>query len=72
MVLKDLKFIIYCYEWFSSLKINYQKSEAYMFGMEQEEQIRIANMLNCKLGDLPMRYLGLPISYRRLGKEDFV
>jgi hypothetical protein len=55
----NMKFILYCFEWLSGLKINYHKSEAILFGMEEEEQVRIANMLNCKVGSLPMRYLGM-------------
>jgi hypothetical protein len=57
-----MKFILYCFEWLSGLKINYHKSEAYIFGMEEEEKRRITNMLNCQLGELPMNYLGIPIS----------
>lgn len=51
-----IKFILYCFEWLSGLKINYHKSEAYVFGMEEEEKHRIANMLNCELGSLPIKY----------------
>jgi hypothetical protein len=29
----NMKFILYCFEWMSGLKINYQKSEAFIFGM---------------------------------------
>jgi hypothetical protein len=64
----NMKFILYCFEWLSGLKINYHKSEAIFFGMEEEEQVRIANMLNCKVGSLPMRYLGIPLSDVKLGK----
>jgi hypothetical protein len=68
----NMKFILYCFKWFLGLKINYHKSGAYIFGMEQGEQRKIANMLNCRLGELPIKYLGIPISDTRLGKEDFV
>jgi hypothetical protein len=44
----QMKFILYCFEWFPGLKINYNKSEANIFG--KEEEVRIANMLNCRLG----------------------
>jgi hypothetical protein len=50
----------------SGLKINYHKSEVIVFGAEEETKIRIANMLNCKLGGLPMRYLGFSISDKKL------
>lgn len=55
----------------SGLKINYHKSEVIVFGVEQEEQMRIANMLNCKVGTLPMTYLGIPISDKNLGAKSF-
>jgi hypothetical protein len=50
------------------IKINHHKSEAYIFGMDEEEKVRIANMLNCKLGELPMTYLGIPLSDTKLGR----
>jgi len=28
-------------------------------------------MLNCKIGEFPMKYLGLPISDRHLGAQSF-
>jgi hypothetical protein len=67
----QMKFILYCFEWLSSLKINYHKIEAYIFGKGSEEENRIVNMLNCKLGEMPMRYLGIPISDGKLGKAVF-
>jgi hypothetical protein len=67
----NLKFILYCFEWLSSLKINYHKNEAYIFGMDLDDKTRIANMLNCQLGELPIRYLGVSISDTKLGKVAF-
>jgi hypothetical protein len=68
----NMKFILYYFEWLSELKINYHKSEAYVFGMEETAKDRIANMLNCQLGNLPIKYLGIPISDVKLGKAAFV
>jgi hypothetical protein len=31
--------------------------------------MRVANMLNCQLGELPMKYLEIPLSCSKLGKE---
>lgn len=31
-----------------------QKSEVYVFGVDQHEKVRMANMLNCALGSLPL------------------
>jgi hypothetical protein len=68
----NMKFILYCFEWVSGLKINYHKGEAYVFGLEEVDKTRITNMLNCKLGELPMKYLGIPISDCKLGRGAFV
>jgi hypothetical protein len=53
MSIWHMKFILYCSEWLSGLKINYRKSEAFMFGMDEEEEWRIAKILNCQQGELP-------------------
>lgn len=58
----NLKILLYCFEWLSGLKINYHKSEVILFGFSQVEKERKANLLNCKLGALPVRYLGIPMS----------
>ena len=36
-----------------------------------ENQIRVAKMLNCKMGSLPMTYLGLPLIDKNLSSKDF-
>ena len=46
----NLKIVLYCFEWLSGLKINFHKSEVFVFGADQSEKERMANMLNCKLG----------------------
>lgn len=67
----NLKLILYCFEWLSGLKINYHKSEVFVFGVPQAEKERLANMLNCVLGDMPMKYLGIPISNKHLPISSF-
>ena len=67
----NLKILLYCFEWLSGLKINYHKSEVLLFGYSQIEKERKANMLNCKLGELPIKYLGIPVSDKELGINAF-
>ena len=55
----------------SKPKINYHKSEMVTLGMEEEEQDLVANMLNCKVGMMPITYLGFPISDRYIGIQAF-
>jgi hypothetical protein len=53
-----IKVLLYCFENMSSLKINYQMSEIMVVGASKEENSYIANMLNCREGVLPIKYLG--------------
>jgi len=62
----NLKLILYCFDWLTGLKIDYHKSEVYGVGVSQVEKEELANMLNCVLGDLPLKYLGIPISDHHL------
>jgi hypothetical protein len=64
--INNLKFLLICFELLSGLKINYHKSEVIVMGVSRQEQTRVANLLNCKEGELPFRYLGFPISDKKL------
>jgi hypothetical protein len=55
----------------SGLKINFHKGEVVALGVDKQTEENIANMLNCKVGQLPMKYLGFPISDKRLGTGAF-
>lgn len=65
-----LKFLLFCFEDMSGMKINYQKSEVYVLGVDKEEELRFADMLNCKVGEMPFVYLGLPMGADKLKKKD--
>jgi hypothetical protein len=68
----NLKFILYCFENISGLKINFHKSEVIVVGTSKEEGARIANCLNCKERELPMKYLGIPITIDKLYIADLM
>lgn len=55
----------------SGVKIDYHKSGVVTFGVSKEIELAIANMLNCKVGQLLMKYLRFPISDKRVGVEAF-
>jgi hypothetical protein len=67
-----MKFLLYCFDSMSGMKINYHKSKVFVLGCDVEEQQRVANLFNCKLGALPMVYLGVPIGEYRLNNEHFM
>ena len=51
----------------SGLKINYHKSEVFVFGVTKEDSDKVANIFNCKLASLPMTYLGIMTGDRSIG-----
>lgn len=64
--IRVLKFLLFCFEKMFGMKINYQKSEVYVLGVSKEEELRVANMLNYKVGSLPFTYLGLPMVVEKI------
>ena len=62
--LVNLKLILLCFEIISGLKINFLKSEVIFMGASQQEQARVANLLNCKSSSFPFTYPGFPIADR--------
>lgn len=69
--IRNLKLILYCFEWLSSLKISFHKSEVFVFGVTHEEKYDMANKLNCVLGELLLKYLGILLSDRYLSMKHF-
>lgn len=55
-----IKRVLQCFQLMSGLKINFDKSELF-FKSSNAEQMDLCNILNCKQGLWPMKYLGVPI-----------
>ncbi|GKU91337.1 hypothetical protein SLEP1_g5224 [Rubroshorea leprosula] len=66
--MKALKGIMRTFELVSGLKINYNKSQLIGVNVKEEEVSKMSHFLNCNIGELPMKYLGMMIgmSTRRL------
>lgn len=43
----------------------------FVYGVTQEEKERFANMLNCRVGEMPMKYLGIPVSHQIITANGF-
>lgn len=67
----NLKLLLYMFELMSGLKINFLKSEIFVIEGDNEISSCYANMFNCQVGNLPMKYLGVPISYATLKNSDW-
>ena len=63
---KNLKLILSAFEHLSGLKINFHKSELFCFGEAQDDVSLYAEIFGCRQGQFPIKYLGIPIHYRRL------
>jgi hypothetical protein len=56
----------------SGMKINYHKSEVVVVGATDVEGASIANMLNCRVGTLSFKYLGIQVSNTKLYATDLM
>ncbi|GKV00002.1 hypothetical protein SLEP1_g12766 [Rubroshorea leprosula] len=63
-----IKCVLRTFELASGLKINYGKSQLMGIGVEEDWQKRMAYILHCKEGVLPVKYLGIQIggNHRKL------
>ena len=58
-----------CYESVSRLKINLSKSTLLRVGCSEESEKQLEDRLHCKVGHLPIYYLGLPIGANATSKK---
>jgi hypothetical protein len=68
---KNLKLILLAFEKLSGLKINFHKSKLFYFGEAQANVDQYAELFCCGQGQFPIRYLGIPIHYRRLTNAEW-
>lgn len=62
--------LLLCFELISSLKISFHKCEVVYMGLDIAEGRRVADLLNCKLPNFPISYLGLPVSTKNISIEE--
>ncbi|WVZ63267.1 hypothetical protein U9M48_012909 [Paspalum notatum var. saurae] len=68
---RNMKLLLCAFEQVLGLKINFHKSEIVCFGAVPQNLTKYMQLFGCNSGDLPMRYLGVPIHYRRLSNTDW-
>ena len=67
----NMKLLLCAFEQLLGLKINFHKSEIFCFGAVQESLPQYRELFGCNQGVFSMRYLGIPIHYRRLSNADW-
>ena len=66
----NIKLLLYVFELMSGLKINYSKSEIFLIGGDNNIVETYVEMFGCRVGTLPLLYLGMPVSFRCIGNSD--
>ena len=67
-----MKNILCAFEQLSGLKINFHKSEIFCFGEAKNYENHYMEPFGCNSGNFRIRYLGIPIHYRKLSNNDWV
>ena len=67
-----MKTILCAFEQLSGLKINFHKSEIFCFGKVKNCESQYMELFGCNPGSFPIRYLGIPIHYRKLSNSDWL
>ncbi|XP_050232969.1 uncharacterized protein LOC126681474 [Mercurialis annua] len=66
-MIENLLRILRCFELISGLKINYHKSSITGLNVDEFSLDKASDILHCKIEELPITYLGLPLSERAVG-----
>jgi hypothetical protein len=66
-----MKLLLCAFEQVSGLKINFHKNELFCFGEAQYVADQYAEMFGCVSGDFPLKYLEIPIHFRKLSNTDW-
>jgi hypothetical protein len=67
---KNLRKTLVCFEQVSGMRINSNKSELIPINMDEEEALPFVDAFNCNVGNFPIKYLGIPLHYDKLRRED--
>jgi hypothetical protein len=58
------------YEQVSGMRINFHKSEMVPINLDDESVHRLAHILACPVGKFPIKYLGIPLHFDNLTRDD--
>jgi hypothetical protein len=58
------------YEQLSGMKVNFHKSELLPMNLDQEETQRFAHIFSCPVGSFSLKYLGVPLHFDVLSRDD--
>jgi hypothetical protein len=62
--------VVACFEQMSGMRINFHKCDLISIKVEEQDAQMFSQSLCCKLGQFPLKYLGVPLHYMKLRNED--
>lgn len=68
---RNVKLLLTAFEQMSGLKINFHKSELFCYGLAKEYDLNYSHLFGCGIGSLPFKYLGIPMTHRRLRNSEW-
>lgn len=68
---KNMKVLLSVFEMLLGLKINFHKNEILCFGHAKDYQEQYSRIFGSRIGTFPVRYLGIPMHFRRLSNRDW-
>uniref|UniRef100_A0A8R7PZV3 Reverse transcriptase domain-containing protein n=1 Tax=Triticum urartu TaxID=4572 RepID=A0A8R7PZV3_TRIUA len=67
---RNFKWLLSCFENLSGMKINFHKSDLMTINMDEPSAKEFAQIFCCKNGSFPIKYVGVPLHYDNLKRED--
>jgi hypothetical protein len=67
----NLKLLLFMFELMSGLKINFMKSEIFTTNANNEVTRFYSDLFCCQVGQLPMKYLGMSVTFTNLKNVDW-
>jgi hypothetical protein len=68
--IRNLKCVLMLFEQVYKMRINFHKSEWVPMNLDEEQIHAIAHVLSCHVGKFPIKYLGVPLHFEKLKRED--
>jgi hypothetical protein len=68
--IRSLKIVFMLFEKVSGMRINFSKSEFLTLNLGTVQIHEISHILDCPIGQFPFKYLGVPIHFENLKRDD--